>query len=55
MSLFCKNDDLKNKTQVNHKNNCRFDNSADNLLLVTPQENQSFADSERFWTRDDNL
>ena len=51
-SLFCKNDDPKNKTQVDHKNNCPFDNSADNLWWVTPQENRSFADSEGFRTRD---
>ena len=52
-SIFCPNDDPVNKTQVDHKNNYAFDNSADNLWWVTPEENRKFADFEGARTRDE--
>jgi hypothetical protein len=36
---FCKNDDLKNKTQVDHKDRNKLNNHASNLEWVTPKEN----------------
>ena len=51
--LFCKNDDPKHKTQVDHKNNYRFDNSAENLWWVTPKDNWNCASTEGFRGRDE--
>lgn len=51
--LFCKNDDPENKKQVDHKNNYRFDNSAENLWWVTPKDNWNYASTEGFRGRDE--
>ena len=43
----------ENKKQVDHKNNYRFDNSAENLWWVTPKDNWNYASTEGFRGRDE--
>lgn len=41
-SAFCLNDDPENKTQINHLNENKLDNRAENLAWVTAKENTNY-------------
>lgn len=43
---FIENDDPINKTQVNHKNEIKWDNRAENLEWMTPKDNTSYSQAK---------
>ena len=43
---FIENDDPINKTQVNHKNEIKWDNKVENLEWMTPKDNTSYSQAK---------